>query len=78
MVMDHFEEFAVFPEQFHDTSEVVVLEGRAHRQDRGRTTLGSPRRRWTMSETNLDGDRVRGAITFGITDRAPRWRLARV
>ena len=29
MVMTHFDEFAVVPEQFHDAGDVVVVEGRA-------------------------------------------------
>jgi uncharacterized protein len=29
MVMDHFDEFAVVPEHFHDAGDVVVVEGRA-------------------------------------------------
>ena len=29
MVVDHFDEFAVVPERFHDAGDVVVVEGRA-------------------------------------------------
>ena len=36
MVMEHFDEFAVVPERFHDAGDVVVVEGRAV----GRTKVG--------------------------------------
>jgi len=36
MVMEHFDEFAVVPEHFHDAGDVVVVEGRAV----GTTKLG--------------------------------------
>lgn len=41
-VMEHFAEFAVVPERFHDAGDVVVVEGRAVGKTRAGETLDAP------------------------------------
>jgi ketosteroid isomerase-like protein len=42
MVVDHFEEFAVVPERFHDAGDVVVVEGRAVGKTKTGRVLDAP------------------------------------
>jgi ketosteroid isomerase-like protein len=42
MVGDHFEEFAVVPERFHDAGDVVVVEGRATGRTKSGRRLDAP------------------------------------
>lgn len=42
MVMEHFDEFAVVPEQFHDAGDVVVVEGRAVGKTKTGRVLDAP------------------------------------
>ena len=42
MVMEHFDEFAVVPEQFHDAGDVVVVEGRAVGKTKAGDVLDAP------------------------------------
>lgn len=41
-VMEHFEEFAVVPERFHDAGDVVVVEGRAVGKTKSGQLLDAP------------------------------------
>ena len=42
MVFEHFEEFAVVPERFHDAGDVVVVEGRAVGKTKAGGILDAP------------------------------------
>lgn len=42
MVVDHFDEFAVVPERFHDAGDVVVVEGRAVGKAKSGGVLDAP------------------------------------
>ena len=42
MVVDNFSEFSVVPEQFHDSGDVIVVEGRAVGVTKSGTRLDAP------------------------------------
>jgi ketosteroid isomerase-like protein len=69
MVADHFDDFAVIPERFHDAGDVVVVEGRAIGTSKaGRTLDAAAAWVWTV----LDGLAVANH-NYHDTDA---WRLA--
>jgi ketosteroid isomerase-like protein len=69
MVVEHFDEFAVVPEQFHDAGDVVVVEGRAVGTTKTGGVLDAPAA-WVW--TVRDGRAVRNR-NFHDTEA---WRLA--
>jgi hypothetical protein len=69
MVVDHFDEFAVIPEHFHDAGEVVVVEGRAVGRTKTGGVLDAPAA-WVW--TVRDGRATRNR-NYHDTDA---WRLA--
>lgn len=69
MVLNHFDEFAVVPEQFHDAGDVVVVEGRAVGKTKTGRVLDAPAAWvWTVRE-----GRVTANHNYHDTDA---WRLA--
>ena len=69
MVMNHFHEFAVVPERFHDAGDVVVVEGRAVGKTKTGRVLDAPAAwAWTVRE-----GRVTANHNYHDTDA---WRLA--
>jgi uncharacterized protein len=69
MVMNHFDEFAVVPEQFHDAGEVIVVEGRAVGKTKTGHVLDAPAAWvWTVRE-----GRVTANHNYHDTDA---WRVA--
>ena len=69
MVVEHFDEFAVVPEAFHDAGDVVVVEGRAVGKTKAGGVLDAPAA-WVW--TVRDG-LVRANHNYHDTDA---WRLA--
>lgn len=69
MVTEHFDEFAVVPEQFHDAGEVVVVEGRAVGKTKRGNVLDAPAAWvWTVRDGLLQKNH-----NYHDTDA---WRLA--
>ena len=69
MVVEHFDEFAVVPETFHDAGDVVVVEGRAVGKTKAGGILDAPAA-WVW--TVRDG-RATANHNYHDTDA---WRLA--
>lgn len=58
VVMEHFEEFAVVPERFHDAGEVVVVEGRAVGKTKTGHLLDAPAAWvWTVRDGRIVANR---------------------
>jgi ketosteroid isomerase-like protein len=69
MVVEHFDDFAVVPERFHDAGDTVVVEGRARGTTKTGRTLDAPAAWvWTVREGQVVANH-----NFHDTDA---WRLA--
>ena len=69
MVVEHFEEFAVVPERFHDAGDTVVVEGRAVGKTKVGGVLDAPAAWvWTVKDGRATANR-----NYHDTDA---WRLA--